>query len=271
MRTRTSHPQHTHSGARDGSTTPLRAWQAGRRAPTPSRTSPYLPISPHISPYHQRGFDRHTARTGDTKWQRSCACPSMSGARYGEIWGGVGRYGERLGDMGRYGVYYRCPPPRTPSTTTPSASRFRARCCPPAGSARRRRPCCTRTPAFIVAHSRSSSSSSDFVGAVDAAHAPGLSSACLPSQRLAVLEAEYLPISPHISPYLPISPHISTYLHISPHISTYLYISPHISPYLPISPHISPYLHISPHISPYLHISPHISTYLRRDLEAPHT
>mmetsp|Transcript_39052 Transcript_39052/g.123238 ORF Transcript_39052/g.123238 Transcript_39052/m.123238 type:complete len:210 (+) Transcript_39052:861-1490(+) len=42
----------------------------------------------------------------------------------------------------------RCPPPRTPSTTTPSASRFRARCCPPAGSARRRR-CCTRTRPFF--------------------------------------------------------------------------------------------------------------------------
>jgi len=67
------------------------------------------------------------------------------------------------------------------------------------------------------------------------------------------LEAEHLPISPHLSPSLPISPQISCLLPRALHALRCLLppssavVSPHISPYLPISPHISPYLPISIH------------------------
>ena len=79
-----THAQHTHSGARDGSTTPLRgastrAWQAGRLAPTPSRTSPYLPISPHITTprgQHARTpvFLGRAFASSPTQWRHSVAC-----------------------------------------------------------------------------------------------------------------------------------------------------------------------------------------------------
>ena len=73
----------------------------GRRAPSRTSSSvisPYLPVSPRISPHllereRDRGAGRRTPR-----WE-------MWGdmGRCGETWGDMGRYGEMRGDMGRCG------------------------------------------------------------------------------------------------------------------------------------------------------------------------